>query len=191
MRETEILVEQQPPQEVFVCDDAGLVINNLSVYRSCNLTTLDVDNHLTICAHFCRSCLRGRRRKMPSRWTRTKTTQVPGSRIPSTESRNTKFEARIPNTQYPSQYPIPNPESRNTKFEARIPDPGSRIPNTGSRNPNTGSRIPNTQYPIPNTEYRIISSPLDASFSAPECPWLVHRGGRGRARTRARPRPLV
>ena len=26
-RETEILVEQQPPQGVFVCDHAGLVIN--------------------------------------------------------------------------------------------------------------------------------------------------------------------
>jgi len=28
VRETEILVEQQPPQGVFVCDHAGLVINN-------------------------------------------------------------------------------------------------------------------------------------------------------------------
>ena len=28
MRETEILVEQQPPQGVLVCDRAGLVINN-------------------------------------------------------------------------------------------------------------------------------------------------------------------
>jgi len=27
----EILVEQQPPQGVFVCDHAGLVINNLSL----------------------------------------------------------------------------------------------------------------------------------------------------------------
>ena len=30
MRETEILVEQQPPQGVLVCDHAGLVINKLS-----------------------------------------------------------------------------------------------------------------------------------------------------------------
>ena len=30
MRETEILVEQQPPQGVFVCDHAGLVINKFS-----------------------------------------------------------------------------------------------------------------------------------------------------------------
>ena len=89
---------------------------------------------------------------MPSRWTRTKTTQVPGSRIPSTESRNTKFEARIPNTQYPSQYPIPNPESRNTKFEARIPDPKSRILDPEIRIPDPEYRIPNTQYRIPNTE---------------------------------------
>ena len=31
MRETEILVEQQPPQGVFVCDHAGLVINKFSL----------------------------------------------------------------------------------------------------------------------------------------------------------------
>ena len=30
VRETEILVEQQPPQGVLSCDDAGLVINKLS-----------------------------------------------------------------------------------------------------------------------------------------------------------------
>ena len=30
VRETEILVEQQPPQGVFVCDHAGLVINRFS-----------------------------------------------------------------------------------------------------------------------------------------------------------------
>ena len=30
MRESEILVEQQPPQGVFVCDHAGLVLNKLS-----------------------------------------------------------------------------------------------------------------------------------------------------------------
>ena len=30
MRETEILVEQQPPQAVLFCDHAGLVINNFS-----------------------------------------------------------------------------------------------------------------------------------------------------------------
>ena len=30
VRETEILVEQQPPQGVFVCDHVGLVINKLS-----------------------------------------------------------------------------------------------------------------------------------------------------------------
>ena len=30
VRETEILVEQQAPQGVFVCDHAGLVINKLS-----------------------------------------------------------------------------------------------------------------------------------------------------------------
>ena len=30
VRETEILVEQQPPQGVFVCGHAGLVINELS-----------------------------------------------------------------------------------------------------------------------------------------------------------------
>ena len=29
VRETEIPVEQQPPQVVFVCDHAGLVINKL------------------------------------------------------------------------------------------------------------------------------------------------------------------
>jgi len=29
VRETEILVEQQPPQGVFVCDHAGLVINKV------------------------------------------------------------------------------------------------------------------------------------------------------------------
>jgi len=31
VRETENLVEQQPPQGVFVCDHAGLVINKLSL----------------------------------------------------------------------------------------------------------------------------------------------------------------
>ena len=31
MRETEILVEQQPPQGVLVCDHAGLVINKFSL----------------------------------------------------------------------------------------------------------------------------------------------------------------
>ena len=31
--ETEILVEQQPPQGVFVCDHAGLVINKFSPLR--------------------------------------------------------------------------------------------------------------------------------------------------------------
>ena len=31
MRETEILVEQQPPQGVLVCDHAGLVINKSSL----------------------------------------------------------------------------------------------------------------------------------------------------------------
>ena len=31
LRETEILVEQQPPQGVFVCDHAGLVINKFSL----------------------------------------------------------------------------------------------------------------------------------------------------------------
>ena len=30
MRDTEILVEQQPSQGVFVCDHAGLVINKFS-----------------------------------------------------------------------------------------------------------------------------------------------------------------
>jgi len=33
VRETEILVEQQPPQGVFVCDHAGLVINKFSRNR--------------------------------------------------------------------------------------------------------------------------------------------------------------
>ena len=33
MRETEILVEQQTPQPVFVCDHAGLVINTFSHLR--------------------------------------------------------------------------------------------------------------------------------------------------------------
>ena len=33
MRETEILVEQQPQQGVFVCDHAGLVINKFSLIR--------------------------------------------------------------------------------------------------------------------------------------------------------------
>ena len=31
MRETEILVEQQPPQGVLVCENAGLVINEFSL----------------------------------------------------------------------------------------------------------------------------------------------------------------
>ena len=31
VRETELLVEQQPPQGVFVCDHAGLVINKFSL----------------------------------------------------------------------------------------------------------------------------------------------------------------
>ena len=31
MKETEILVEQQPPQGVLVCDHAGLVINKFSL----------------------------------------------------------------------------------------------------------------------------------------------------------------
>ena len=31
MRETEIVVEQQPPQAVLVCDHAGLVINKFSL----------------------------------------------------------------------------------------------------------------------------------------------------------------
>ena len=31
VRETEILVEQQPPQGVFVCDHAGLVMNKFSL----------------------------------------------------------------------------------------------------------------------------------------------------------------
>ena len=30
MSETEILMEQQPPKEVFICDHAGFVINELS-----------------------------------------------------------------------------------------------------------------------------------------------------------------
>ena len=30
VRETEILVEQQPPQKVLVCDHAGLIINKFS-----------------------------------------------------------------------------------------------------------------------------------------------------------------
>ena len=30
VRQSEILVEQQPPQRVFVCDHAGLVINKFS-----------------------------------------------------------------------------------------------------------------------------------------------------------------
>ena len=34
MRETEILVEQQPPQGVFVCDHAGLLINKDSLSLS-------------------------------------------------------------------------------------------------------------------------------------------------------------
>ena len=33
VRETEILVEQQPPQGVLVCDHAGRVINKLSQVR--------------------------------------------------------------------------------------------------------------------------------------------------------------
>ena len=33
VRETEILVEQQPPQGVLVCDHAGLVINTFSTNR--------------------------------------------------------------------------------------------------------------------------------------------------------------
>ena len=33
MRESEILVEQQPPQGVFVCDHAGLVNNKFSPQR--------------------------------------------------------------------------------------------------------------------------------------------------------------
>ena len=33
VRETEILVKQQPPQGVLVCDHAGLVINVLGVYE--------------------------------------------------------------------------------------------------------------------------------------------------------------
>ena len=32
VRETEILVEQQPPQGVFVCDHAGRVINKFSLF---------------------------------------------------------------------------------------------------------------------------------------------------------------
>jgi len=32
VRETEILVEQQPPQGVLVCDHAGLVINKFSSF---------------------------------------------------------------------------------------------------------------------------------------------------------------
>ena len=35
VRETEILVEQQPPQEVLVCDRAGLVINKFSPAGKC------------------------------------------------------------------------------------------------------------------------------------------------------------
>jgi len=34
VRETEILVEQQPPQGVFVCDHAGVVINKFSLNRT-------------------------------------------------------------------------------------------------------------------------------------------------------------
>jgi len=34
VREPEILVEQQPPQGVFVCDHAGLVINKFSLQVS-------------------------------------------------------------------------------------------------------------------------------------------------------------
>jgi len=40
VRETEILVEQQSPQGVFVCDDAGLVIKTFS------LTNVGFDNQL-------------------------------------------------------------------------------------------------------------------------------------------------
>ena len=38
MRETEILVEQQPPQGVFVCDHAGLLINNFSQRQNAQQT---------------------------------------------------------------------------------------------------------------------------------------------------------
>ena len=37
--ETEILEEQQTPQEVLVCDHAGLVIDNLSLLCFGNLST--------------------------------------------------------------------------------------------------------------------------------------------------------
>ena len=38
VRETEILVEQQPPQGVIVCDHAGLVINEFSSRHSSTLS---------------------------------------------------------------------------------------------------------------------------------------------------------
>ena len=42
VRETEILVEQQPPQGVFICDHAGLVINKISLHsRSRQGVSLD------------------------------------------------------------------------------------------------------------------------------------------------------
>ena len=43
MRETEILVEQQPPQGVLVCDHAGLVINKFSSYGEPSFTQADLD----------------------------------------------------------------------------------------------------------------------------------------------------
>ena len=45
MRETEILVEQQPPQGVLVCDHAGLVINKLSIERKAGKREA-IDNRL-------------------------------------------------------------------------------------------------------------------------------------------------
>ena len=42
-KETEILVEQQPPQGVFVCDHAGLVINKFS--RQEGATVRDMAAH--------------------------------------------------------------------------------------------------------------------------------------------------
>ena len=42
MKETQILVEQQPPQGFFICDHAGLVINKSSRQRGCGVHLANV-----------------------------------------------------------------------------------------------------------------------------------------------------
>jgi len=63
VRETEILVEQQPPQGVFACDHAGLVINKFSEWDLRSLAVLELV--LDVCAQHQLLCVLPRGQDAP------------------------------------------------------------------------------------------------------------------------------